>query len=139
MCRRPAINKQINEKPRETMRELVAQKMIMHEPVDQKLACRLRELRAHCNISLAELARAIGVTKGTTWKYMHGKSRVPAERLEMLARVMHCEEGNLHMPPGSPLPRLRFRQAREQTAGSSPFKVDFKIPYYLPSSADEVA
>ena len=112
----------------------------MHEPVDQNLACRLRELRAHCNISLAELARAIGVTKGTAWKYMHGKSHVPAERLESLARVMHCEESNLHMPPGTPLPRLRFRPASWQNdLPSSPYKIDFNIPHYLPVSADEIA
>jgi transcriptional regulator with XRE-family HTH domain len=68
------------------------------------------ELRAHCNISLTELARAIGVTKGTIWKYVHGKSHVPAERLETMARPMHFEEHYLYMSPGSPLPRLRFVQ-----------------------------
>jgi transcriptional regulator with XRE-family HTH domain len=112
----------------------------MHNQADLKFAGRLRELRAHCNISLAELARAIGVTKGTAWKYMRGKSSVPTERLEILARAMHCEESDLHTPPGSPLPQLRLRPARQQSAQSSPYKIDFKIPYYhLPVSADEVA
>jgi transcriptional regulator with XRE-family HTH domain len=129
MCRRTVINDEINGKSRE----------MMHEPVDQKLAYRLRELRAHCNISLAELARAVGVTKGTAWKYVHGKSHVPAERLETLARVMHCEESDLHTPPGSPLPRLRFRPARGPGGQSSRYKIVFNPPHYVPVSADEFA
>jgi transcriptional regulator with XRE-family HTH domain len=110
----------------------------MHGPVDQKLARRLMELRAHCNISLTELAGAIGVTKGTIWKYVHGKSHVPAERLGQIARALHCEEHNLRMPPGSPLPQLRFRPVGRQIAPTSlRGKIDFKIPSYLPFSADE--
>jgi len=109
----------------------------MREPVDQKLACRLRELRAHCNISMAELARAIGVTKGTISGYLHGKSNIPSERLGTFARAMHCEERDLHMPPGSPLPRLRFCPAGRQDAQPSPYKIDFNIPHYLLAGADE--
>ena len=118
------------------MHELVARREIMHEPVDQNLACRLTELRAHCNISLTELAGS-GVTRETISRYVHGKSHIPSERLGTIARAMHCEERDLQMPPGSPLPRLRFRPARRQNAQSSPYKVDF--PHYLPASADEPA
>ena len=138
MCRRPAVNGQ-SVKPREMIHELVAQREIMHEPVDQNLAYRLRELRAHSNISLTELAGTLGVTKETISRYVHGKSHIPSERLETLARAMHCEERDLQMPPGSPLPRLRFWRARRQNAQSSPYKGDFNMPHYLPVSADELA
>jgi transcriptional regulator with XRE-family HTH domain len=86
----------------------------MHGTVDQQVARRLAELRAHSNVSLAELARAIGVTKKTVWRYVHGKTHIPAERLEMMARAMHCKESDLSMPPGSPLPRLSFRPVGRQ-------------------------
>jgi transcriptional regulator with XRE-family HTH domain len=121
------------------MHELVARREIMYEPVDQKLAYRLRELRAHCNISLTELAGALGVTRETISRYLYGKSHIPSERLGTMARAMHCEERDLQMLPGSPLPRLRFRPVRRQNAQSSPYKVDFNIPHYLPVSADELA
>ena len=121
------------------MHELVAQREIMHEPVDQNLAYRLGELHAHSNISLTELAGALGVTRETISRYVHGKSHIPSERLETLARAMHCEQRDLQMPPGSPLPRLRFRPARRQNAQSSPYKVDFNMPHYLPVRADELA
>jgi transcriptional regulator with XRE-family HTH domain len=121
------------------MHELVAQREIMHEPVDQNLAYRLRELRAHSNISLTELAGTLGVTRETISRYVHGKSHIPSERLETLARAMHCEQRDLQMPPGSPLPRLRFRPARRQNALPSPYKIDFDIPHYLQVSADELA
>src|SRR5215472_11833801 len=109
----------------------------MHRTVDQNLARRLMELRAHCNISLIELAQALGVTRETISKYMHGKSSVPSERLGTLARAMYCEERDLHMPPGSLLPRLRFRPARRQDAQSLPYKIDYNITHYLPAGADE--
>jgi transcriptional regulator with XRE-family HTH domain len=122
-------------KPRKMTHELVAQREIMHEPVDQNLAYRLRELRAHSNTSLTELAGTLGVTRETISRYVHGRSHFPSERLD----AMHCEERDLQMPPGSPLPRLRFRPARRQNAQSSPYKGDFNMPHYLPVSADELA
>ena len=79
----------------------------MHEPADQNLACRLRELRAPCNISLTELAGALGITRETISRYVHGKTHIPSERLRTMARAMHCEERDLRMSPGSPLPWRR--------------------------------
>jgi hypothetical protein len=38
-------------------------------PNDINLARRLAELRVHVGMSLADLADAIGVTKGTVWQY----------------------------------------------------------------------
>jgi transcriptional regulator with XRE-family HTH domain len=110
----------------------------MHGPVDQNLARRLVELRAHCKISPTELSRALSVTRGTISDYLHGKSHIPTEQLGTLARAMHCEERDLHMPPGSPLPRLRFRPAGRQNAPSSPYKIDFHIPHCLLPNADEL-
>jgi transcriptional regulator with XRE-family HTH domain len=96
------------------------------------------ELRAYCNITPRELARAVGVTRGTISDYLHGKSSVPSERLATLARAMHCEERDLRMPPGSPLPRLRFRPAGRQNAQPSPYKIEFNISPYLLTGADEL-
>ena len=121
----------------------------MHELVARGKSCTnqlIRNLRTgseNCartsNISLTELAGALGVTRETISRYVHGKSHIPSERLGTMARAMHCEERDLQMPPGSPLPRLRFRPVRRQNAQSSPYKVDFNIPHYLPVSADELA
>src|SRR6476620_7503176 len=99
MCRRPAINGQ-SMKTREMMHELVAHREIMHELVDQNLAYRLGELRAHSNISLTELAGALGVTRETISRYVHGKSHIPTERLGTMARALNCAERDLYMPPG---------------------------------------
>ena len=76
----------------------------MYELVDQKLAYRLRELRAHCNISLTELAGALGVTRETISRYLHGKSHIPSERLGTMARAMHCEERDLQCCPAHRCP-----------------------------------
>jgi transcriptional regulator with XRE-family HTH domain len=98
------------------------------------------ELRAYCNISPTELGRAVGVNKATIWQYENGKTRIPSKRLEAIARALHCEDHNLHMPPGSPLPRLRFRPTQRQTAPRSSLgKIDLKIPFYRSVSADEPA
>jgi len=48
----------------------------MEGPINQELARRLKELREHAKISLAELAVAIGVTKATIWQYEHGNRSI---------------------------------------------------------------
>ena len=101
--------------------------------VDLELACRLKELRKHANISLAELAAAIGVTKATIWQYEHGQRRVSPLRLEEIARALYCDERHLHMPPRSPLPRLRIRP-RRPTAST-----DLRVPLYRRIVGDEPA
>lgn len=104
---------------------------VMYATADQQFARRLAELRTHSNVSLAELAHAIGVSKTAIWKYIHGKTLVPAERLERMARAMHCEESDLRMPPGSPLPRLSFRPAGRRI---DPPSLQRKLPW--PASTD---
>ena len=98
----------------------------MEGPINQELARRLKELREHAKISLAELAVAIGVTKATIWQYEHGQRRVSLLRLEEIARALYCEQRHLHVPPGSPLPRLSIRPQR-QTAPT-----DLRVPLYRP-------
>jgi transcriptional regulator with XRE-family HTH domain len=98
---------------------------------DQELACRLKELRKHANISLAELAAAIGFTKATIWRYEHGQRRVL--RLDEIARALYCDEQHLHMPAGSPLPRLSIRP-RRPTAPT-----DSRVPLYRRIVGDEPA
>jgi transcriptional regulator with XRE-family HTH domain len=101
--------------------------------VDQGLARRLKELRKHANISLAELAAVIGVTKATIWQYEHGQRRVSPLRLEELARALYCEQLHLRMPPGSPLPRLRIRPRRQMVP------TDLRVPLYRRIVGDEFA
>ena len=103
----------------------------MEGPINQELARRLKELREHAKISLAELAVAIGVTKATIWQYEHGKRSISRLRLEKIARALYCEERHLQMPPGSPLPRLSIRP-RRQTAPT-----DSRIPLYRRIVGDE--
>ena len=120
MCRRP--HSTINKAPTDGMQT----------PVDQELARRLKELRKHANISLAELAAAIGVTKAAIWQYEHGQRHVSPLRLEEIARALYCEERHLQMPPGSPLPRLSIRP--RQTAST-----DSRVPLYRPIVRDKRA
>ena len=89
-------------------------------PIDQALARRLKELREHAKISLAEVAAAIGVTKATVWQYERGRRRISALQLQGLARALYCEERYLHTPLGSPLPRLSIRPQRP--TGSTDWK-----------------
>jgi transcriptional regulator with XRE-family HTH domain len=99
--------------------------------VDQELARRLKELRKHANISLAELAAAIGVTKATIWQYEQGQRRVSPLRLEEIARALYCEQRHLQMPPGSPLPRLSIRPGRPTASTVS------RVPLYRRIVGDE--
>ena len=105
----------------------------MEGPINQELARRLKELRKHANISLAELAAAIGVTKAAIWQYEHGQRRVSPLRLEELARALYCEERDLRMPSGSPLPRLSIRPQRQTTP------TDLRVPLYRRIVGDEPA
>jgi transcriptional regulator with XRE-family HTH domain len=98
----------------------------MPKPINQELARRLKELREHAKILLAELAAAIGVTKATIWQYEHGQRRISALRLREIARALYCAQGHLHMLPGSPLPRLSIRPQRQTTA------TDLRVPLYRP-------
>ena len=101
--------------------------------VNQELASRLKELRKYNKISLAELAAGVGVTKATIWQYEHGQRRISPLRLEELARALYCEERHLHMPSGSPLPRLSIRP-RRPTAST-----DLRVPLYRRIVGDEPA
>jgi transcriptional regulator with XRE-family HTH domain len=98
----------------------------MQRPINHELARRLKELREHAKISLAELAAAIGVTKATIWQYEHGQRRISPLRLEEIARALYCEQRHLHVPPGSPLPRLSIRPQRQTTP------TDLRVPLYRP-------
>jgi transcriptional regulator with XRE-family HTH domain len=102
-------------------------------PINQDLARRLKELREHAKVSLAELAAAVGVTKATIWQYEHGQSRVSPLRLEELARALYCEERHLHMRSGSALPRLRIRPRRQMAS------TDLGVPLYRRIVGDEFA
>jgi hypothetical protein len=58
------------------------------------------------------LAAAIGVAKATIWQHEHGRRRISPQRLAEFGRALYCEERDLQMPPGSPLPRLSIRPRR---------------------------
>ena len=83
----------------------------MKGPIDLNLASRLAELRKHVRMSLAELAAAGGIHKSTLDRYEQGKIRIPADRLGALAAAMHFDKHYLFMPPGAPLPKIRFRRS----------------------------
>jgi hypothetical protein len=85
------------------------------------------------------LGKARGEAGGHKKTRPRGALRDPSQRADRLPRVMHCEESDLHMLPGSPLPRLRFRPARRPNGQSSLNKIGFNMPHYGPVSADEFA
>ena len=77
---------------------------------NRALAARLCELQAHSKISLQHLANIVGVSKTAIWKYLKGETHVPADRLPRFALAYRCDEADLLMAPGSPLPK-KFRAA----------------------------
>jgi transcriptional regulator with XRE-family HTH domain len=78
------------------------------------LARRLVELRKHANMSLDELARALGLkSKTTIWRWEHGLAPIPHQYIKAMADVMRFHVRYFDMPPGAPLPKLsiiRFRK-----------------------------
>jgi transcriptional regulator with XRE-family HTH domain len=75
-----------------------------------KIGKRLHQVREHRNISQARIAKAVGVSVSSIQNYEHGRNRIPADRLEHLARALQCELGDLLADPSSPPPRYRQRR-----------------------------
>ena len=69
----------------------------------------MRQIRQHRKISQGKIAKAIGVSVGTVQNYERGRASITTDRLEQLARALQCEPAELLQPPGSPLPRYRYR------------------------------
>jgi transcriptional regulator with XRE-family HTH domain len=69
--------------------------------VNEHFGPRLALARTTYGLSQRQLAKAIGVTVGAIQAYEHGRSRIPAERLEQMARVLQQEPGDLLKPSQS--------------------------------------
>ena len=81
----------------------------MRGPIDRNLAKRLGEVRRYMRMTLADLEQASGIKKSTIHRYETGKIHIPVERHIELAKALHCDRQCLEMPPGSPMPKIRFR------------------------------
>ncbi|MFC4158258.1 helix-turn-helix domain-containing protein [Chitinimonas lacunae] len=52
---------------------------------------RLDEALQNAGITQAELARHLGVTRSTVSYWISGRTRVPAERIDEVAQILHCD------------------------------------------------
>jgi transcriptional regulator with XRE-family HTH domain len=69
-------------------------------PADQALAQRLRELRLRSGLTQTQVARAIGVTKGTLSQYENGHTRIPCGAVRTIIRI--SRSSHLHRGPSVP-------------------------------------
>ena len=76
------------------------------------MGMRISEIREDRNLTQAELAHAIGVSKYRQFHYEHGQTRIAVEYLERLAEVLHCKMKELRAPAGSPFRKHRSRRRR---------------------------
>ena len=83
----------------------------MKGPIDLNLSRRLAELRRHAGMSLSELATATGIHRATASRYERAEIGISAQRMKALAAAMHIDAHYLFMPPGAPLPKIRFRRS----------------------------
>ena len=96
----------------------------------QALARRLKELREHAKISLAEVAAAIGVTKATVWQYERGRRRISALRLQGLARALYLL---------THAPRIAATETKHSPAAANGFNGMQQLPLYRRIVGDKPA
>jgi transcriptional regulator with XRE-family HTH domain len=72
---------------------------------DITIGKRIAEIRKHREMSLADLAAAIEVSKTTTFRSEHGLRRIAVEEIERLATALHCTVDDLRAPLEAPMPR----------------------------------
>jgi transcriptional regulator with XRE-family HTH domain len=66
--------------------------------VDGHIGTRLAEARKARGMSQGWLAKRVGVSIGTIQAYEHGRSRIPADRLEALVGILRCDPATLIRP-----------------------------------------
>jgi len=83
--------------------------------INPAMCRRLAAIRRHRMSFLAELADAIGVTKGTITHYEQGRAEIKLSRLEQIAVALRCRVDDLLAPENAPPPRITRRQRRAPT------------------------
>jgi transcriptional regulator with XRE-family HTH domain len=91
-----------------------------------RIGKRLAAIREYRFMSQAELAQAIGVSKGLIAHYEHGRAEIGASRLQQLATALHCRAADLLAPLDAPLPRARFRGGPAHDDAQAAFPVIFQ-------------
>lgn len=91
---------------------------------------RIEQLRKGRNMTLAEVADALGVSKPTVWAWEKGKARPVAERLPALAKALGIEEAellSLNEPPGIGELLETSRERIAEAYGTTPDRVRIMI------------
>ena len=83
--------------------------------INPAIGRRLAAIRRHRMSFLAELADAIGVTKGTITHYEQGRAEIKLSRLEQIAVALRCRVDDLLAPENALPPRVTRRQRRAPT------------------------
>lgn len=65
------------------------------ESVDRWVGRRIAEVRADRGVTQRQLAKRIGVTFSTIFKYEHGMNRISVSQLCMVAQALDCFPGYL--------------------------------------------
>jgi transcriptional regulator with XRE-family HTH domain len=83
--------------------------------INPAIGRRLAAIRRHRMWFLAELADAIGVTKGTITHYEQGRAEIKLSRLEQIAVALRCRVDDLLASENAAPPRITRRQRRAPT------------------------
>lgn len=97
---------------------------------DSSLGARLQRLRKEHQLTLANVATQLGVSKPTVWAWEHDKARPLESRLEELAHVLGVEPAELLSEPQESGTKSFIAQTRQQIAaafGTSPQKVRIRV------------
>ena len=101
---------------------------------NQQAGQRLAELRQHAGRSQAELIAATGIA--VVRAYELGRIAIMAAHLAPLAAALYCEPHDLQLPPGAPLPKLRFRRGRWLPMSHSNLSVILQILDHARNNSD---
>lgn len=76
-------------------RRYIASRMTEHDPTDIQIGARVTARRKELRMTLATLARAVGVTFQQIQKYEKGTNRISASRLVAIAQVLETSAASL--------------------------------------------
>jgi DNA-binding Xre family transcriptional regulator len=74
------------------------------------LASALRRMRQEADLTQAELAKSLGISRPTLTRLENGDQNVTLRTLTQLCRALNCEPGDLFRPGALNAPRRRHRE-----------------------------
>jgi transcriptional regulator with XRE-family HTH domain len=78
-------------------------------PIDPHIGQRLKEYREHRGMTVRQLAEAVHLSPAAIGDYEHARTRIAADRIAHIARILKIKPSDLYEPPGSALRRNHVR------------------------------